>query len=131
MPYRVLAIDDSWTVRAVIAKTLKLAGAEVSRFAQAERGEEALRLLRQEPFDLVFCDLNMPGMTGFELVDALHRDGLLERVAVVIVSSLGQSPAIEELLAKGVKGYLRKPIRPEELLGLVNHLMGVTDGSKP
>jgi|SRR6185436_3559138 len=130
MAYRVLAVDDSSTVRAIIAKTLKLSGVDVSRFGEANRGDQALRMLREEGFDLVFCDLNMPGMTGYELVDALERDGLLERVAVVIVSSIGDSDAIEELKNKGVRGYLRKPLRPESLRRLVNRVMGVTDGSR-
>jgi two-component system chemotaxis response regulator CheY len=126
--YRVLAVDDSATVRAVIARTLKLAGVDVSRFDEASGGEEALGMLRESGYDLVFCDLNMPGMTGFELVDVLLRDGLLDSVAVVIISSLGDGAAIEELRGKGVKGYLRKPLRPESLLKVVNHVMGVSHG---
>lgn len=124
MAYRVLAVDDSSTVRAVIARTLRLSGFEVSRFAEAATGDEALRRIREEDFDLVFCDLTMPGMSGFEVVEALDREGLLDRIAVVIISSQGSSPAIEQLRAKGVRGYLRKPLRPESLRKVVNHVMG-------
>jgi len=130
MAYRVLAVDDSSTVRAVIAKTLKLSGVEVSRFGEASRGDEALEMLRTEGFDLVLCDLNMPGMTGYELVEALERDGLLATVAVIIVSSLGNSVAIDELRSKGVRGYLRKPLRPESLRQVVNEVMGATHGPR-
>jgi len=128
--YRVLAVDDSSTVRAVIARTLRLSGVDVSRFGEASRGEEALAMLREEGFDLVFCDLNMPGMSGYELVDALERDGLLGRVAVVIVSSHGNTAAIDRLKSKGVRGYLRKPLRPEDLRPLVQRVMGATDEPK-
>jgi len=126
MAYSVLAVDDSATVRAIIAKTLKLSGVEVSRFDEASSGDEALRMLRDGGFDLVFCDLNMPGMTGYELVEALRRDGLIESVAVVIVSSLGTDADIEALRSKGVRGYLRKPLRPEKLRVLVNDVMGAS-----
>jgi two-component system chemotaxis response regulator CheY len=129
MAYRVLAVDDSSTVRSIIAKTLKLSGVEVSRFAEASRGEEALRMLREERFDLVFCDLNMPGMNGIELVDALKRDGLMSTLAVVVVTSSGNLAVIDELRSKGVKGYLRKPLRPEKLRQVVNQVMGVTHES--
>ncbi|HLY75120.1 MAG TPA: response regulator, partial [Planctomycetota bacterium] len=84
MPYKVLAVDDSSTVRTIIAKTLKLSGVEVSRFGEASRGDQALEMLRQEGFDLVFCDLNMPGMTGYDLVETLKREGLLKTIAVII-----------------------------------------------
>jgi two-component system chemotaxis response regulator CheY len=126
MAYSVLAVDDSATVRAIIAKTLKLSGVDVSRFDEASSGDEALRMLRDGGFDLVFCDLNMPGMTGYELVEALRRDGLIDSVAIVIVSSLGTDADIEALRSKGVRGYLRKPLRPEKLRLLVNDVMGAS-----
>ena len=131
MGYNVLAVDDSATVRAVIAKALRVSGVEVSRFGEAASGDEALRLLREEGYDLVFCDLNMPGMTGFELVEALRRDGRLGSVAVVIVSSIGSSAALEDLKSKGVRACLKKPLRPEILRRVVEQVMGVTDESAP
>jgi CheY-like chemotaxis protein len=131
MGYSVLAVDDSSTVRAVIAKALRVSGVEVSRFGEASSGDEALRLLREEGYDLVFCDLNMPGMTGFELVEALRRDGRLASVAVVIVSSIGSSAALEDLKSKGVRACLKKPLRPEILRRVVDQVMGVTDEPTP
>ncbi|HVR87388.1 MAG TPA: response regulator [Planctomycetota bacterium] len=129
MAYRVLAVDDSSTVRAIIAKTLKLSGVEVSRFGEASRGDQALEMLREEGFDLVFCDLNMPGMNGYDLVETLKHDGLLGTIAVVIVSSMENAAVIEELRIKGVRGYLRKPLRPEKLRQVVNDVMGASHGS--
>ena len=126
MAYSVLAVDASSTVRAIIAKTLKLSGVEVARFDEASSGIEALRMLREGRFDLVFCDLNMPGMTGFELVEALRQDGLMDSVAVVVVSSLGSDADIDALRSKGVRGYLRKPLRPEKLRRLVHDVMGAS-----
>jgi len=127
MPFSVLAVDDSSTVRAIIAKALRLAGVDVSRFSEASRGDQALRMLREQGFDLVFCDLNMPGMTGYELIETLQRDGLLGTVAVVVVSSIGTPAAIEELKSKGVRAYLRKPLRPEHLRQVVTAVMGGID----
>jgi len=124
MSLHVLAVDDSSTVRAIIAKALRLSGVDVARFGEASRGDQALQMLRQEGFDLVFCDLNMPGMSGYDLIEALQRDGLLETVAVIVVSSIGTPAAIEELKSKGVRGYLRKPVRPEQLRQVVTTVMG-------
>ncbi len=129
MGYSVLAVDDSSTVRAILAKALRLSGVDVSRFGEAASGDEALRMLREEGFDLVFCDLNMPGMTGFELVETLRRDGLLDSVAVVVVSSIGNPAALADLRNKGVRACLRKPLRPEHLRRVVDQVMGASDGS--
>jgi len=124
MSLHVLAVDDSSTVRAIIAKALRLSGVDVARFGEASRGDQALQMMREEGFDLVFCDLNMPGMSGYDLIETLQRDGLLETVAVIVVSSIGTPAAIEELRSKGVRGYLRKPVRPEQLRQVVTTVMG-------
>ena len=126
MSLRVLAVDDSSTVRAILAKALRVAGIDVARFAEASRGDEALRMIRGERFDLVFCDLNMPGMTGTELIRALRAEGALEQVAVVVVSSAGNAAAIRELKELGVRGYVRKPLRPEQLRQVVTAAVGGT-----
>lgn len=123
-----LAVDDSSTVRAILARTLRLAEIEVLVFGEASTGEEALRMLREEEYDLVFCDLNMPGMSGFDLIDELRRAGRLEHVAVVVVTSIGDPAAIEDLRGKGVRGYLRKPLRPEDVRRTVDRVMGAAHG---
>ena len=128
MGLNVLAVDDSSTVRAVLARTLRLAEIDVSKFGEASTGDEAMRMLREEGYDLIFCDLNMPGMTGFDLIEELERAHLLESVAVVVVSSLGDGEAIENLRAKGIRGYLRKPVRPEDVRRIVGRVMGAGHG---
>jgi two-component system chemotaxis response regulator CheY len=126
MSLHVLAVDDSSTVRAILAKALRVAGIDVARFAEASRGDEALRMMREERFDLVFCDLNMPGMTGTELIRALRADDALATVAVVVVSSVGNPGLLRELKEQGVRGYLRKPLRPEQLRQVVHGVVGGT-----
>ena len=56
----------------------------------------------------------------------LEREGQLAAVAVVIITSLGDSERLRALMLKGMKGYLRKPVRPEELRALVDRVMGAT-----
>ncbi len=130
MAFNVLAVDDSSTVRAIIAKALRVSGVDVSRFGEASRGDEALQMLRQGGYDLVFCDLNMPGMDGYTLIEELRKAGLMGTVAVVIVSSIGRQADIEELKSKGVRGYLRKPLRAEQLKQVVSTVMGDGDGNR-
>ncbi len=123
MAYNVLVVDDSATVRAVIRKTLSLAGVEVGEFHQAANGQEGLEALKGRWIDLVFADINMPVMTGIEMVERMAADGMLKSVPVIIVSTEGSATRIEQLKAKGVSAYIRKPFTPELLRSVVDEVM--------
>lgn len=124
MPYNILVVDDSQTVRAVIRKTLDLAGVEVGEIHEAGNGQEALDILRDNWLDLVFADINMPVMTGIEMVDRMSADGLLKTVPVVIISTEGSATRVEQLKAKGVSAYIRKPFTPEIIREVVDEVLG-------
>lgn len=125
MSLNILVVDDSTTVRAVIVKTLELAEIPVSELHQAADGKEALGVLADHWIDLVFADINMPVMTGIEMVEKMSEDGLLKTVPVVIISTEGSATRIEQLKAKGVSAYIRKPFTPELLRSVVDDVMGV------
>ena len=128
MALNVLIVDDSATVRAVIKKTLELAGVEMNELFQAENGKIALEILGDNWIDLVFADINMPVMGGVEMVDKMSEDGLLKTIPVIIVSTEGSKTRIRELTEKGISAYLRKPFSPEELKEVVDSILGVRDG---
>jgi two-component system chemotaxis response regulator CheY len=100
MAYNILIVDDSQTVRAVIRKTLDLAGIEVGEIHEAGNGQEALDVLGKHWLDLVFADINMP------------------------VSTEGSSTRVEQLKAKGVSAYVRKPFTPEIIRSVVEEVLG-------
>lgn len=125
MALNVLIVDDSEIVRAVIRKSLDLANVPVQQVYQAGNGQEALDVLRREWVDLVFADINMPVMGGVEMVEEMSRDGMLATVPVVIVSTEGSATRIGDLKTKGVRAYLRKPFKPEEIRGVVEQVIGV------
>lgn len=124
MGYDILLVDDSPTVRAVIKKTLNLAGIETGELHEAANGKDALDIVANRSVDFVFADINMPVMNGIEMVDEMKRRQLLERVPVIVVSTEGSKTRIEELKAKGVSAYVRKPFTPEVLRNVVNNIMG-------
>ena len=125
MDFNILVVDDSQMVRAVIAKTLQLAEVPVKELFQAANGKEALDILGNNWIDLVFADINMPVMTGVEMIEIMHENGLLQTVPVIIVSSDGSSTRMDQLKAKGVTAYIRKPFTPELLKSVVNDILGV------
>lgn len=124
MSYNILIVDDSRTTRMVISKTLNLSGIPVNQLYEAENGKVALKILEENWIDLVLADINMPEMDGVEMVDQMAKDGLLKTIPVVIVSTEGSKTRIEEMRAKGVKAYVRKPFTPELIKNLVEDILG-------
>ncbi len=127
MAINVLVVDDSEIVRQVIAKTLQLAGVPVNQLFMAGNGKEALEILAENWVDLVFSDINMPVMTGIELIEEMHKDDLLKTVPVIVVSTEGSVTRMEELRAKGVSAYVRKPFTPETLRKVVEEVLGAIE----
>lgn len=124
MAYNVLVVDDSRTTRTIIAKALRHSGVELGDIHFAADGLEALELLQEHWVDIIFADLNMPRLTGVEMVERMAAHDLLASVPVVIVSTEGRQDRIDALLAKGVAAYLRKPFVPAEVGAVAATLLG-------
>ena len=127
MALNILIVDDSVTVRSVIVKTIQMAGIPAGEIHQAENGQEALEILQDSWIDLIFADINMPVMTGIEMVERMAEDGILESIPVVVVSTEGSQTRIEELKNKGVSAYIRKPFSPETFKEVVERITGVQE----
>jgi two-component system chemotaxis response regulator CheY len=125
MAYNILIVDDSRTTRRVIAKTLDLAGVPVGDLYQAANGREALEVLHDHWVDVVFSDLNMPEMSGLEMIKRMAADEALSAVPVVVISTEGSSERIEELKRQGIRAYIRKPFQPEQIRDVVREVLGV------
>jgi len=123
MAYNILIVDDSTTIRAVIAKTLRIAEIPLGELSEAANGQEALEVLKNKWVDLTFLDINMPVMSGVEMIEHLEADGLLSTVPVIVVSTEGSSTRIEELSSKGVRAYMKKPFTPEALKQVVEEIL--------
>lgn len=127
MAYNILIVDDSSTIRAVLVKILKMTKRDIGQIHEAADGREALVILQNNWVDLVLSDINMPVMSGVELINVMSRDPLLRDIPVVVISTDGSSARIEDLKKKGVKEYIRKPFTPETIGGIIDKIMGVTD----
>ncbi len=127
MAFNILVVDDSATVRDFFVKTLRLAQVPVGTLFQARDGAEAWSILKESWIDLVFTDINMPVMDGFELVRKMRADDLLDRIPVVVVSAEQDEKGITEMLTLGARAYIRKPFTPEQIREVVEDQLGVTD----
>jgi CheY-like chemotaxis protein len=118
---RILVVDDDVAVRGAIKMLLEQDGHDVTL---ASNGRAGVSAAEAESFDLVICDIFMPGMDGIETIHAFHKTN--PRMPVIAMSGFmfrdGQSPAPDYLTLStklGAAKSLRKPFRPQELIKAV------------
>ena len=126
MAINVLIVDDSSLTRKKIRRIIEMTELQVEEFLEAGNGYEALKILDQSSVDLILADLNMPEMSGAEMIHRMKADKLTESIPVVVISTESRTGRIKELLAKGIKDYLHKPFSPEEFKELINTLWDKT-----
>jgi putative two-component system response regulator len=115
---RILVVDDEAPLRRALRRTLERAGYSV---VEASDVAQARRVLEDEPVALVFCDVNMPGESGLELVrSAVATD---DEIVVIMLTGVDDPAVATEALAVGAHGYLVKPIAPNE--ALINVVSGL------
>ncbi len=117
----VLIVDDSLSVRRVIASLMQRQGWTHS---QAKDGVEALEYLRRAVVapDVILMDVEMPRMDGFELTAALRADAALAKVPILMLTSRGGDKHRAKAFAVGVTEYLVKPYQEEKLLETIARL---------
>ncbi|MFO0982209.1 MAG: response regulator [Planctomycetota bacterium] len=110
---RALLVDDSRALRAIVGRTLKELGFEVT---EAAHGKEALERLREhgQP-DLALLDWNMPEMSGYELLQAIRREAAWQGLPVMMVTTESETTQVKRALAAGANEYLMKPFTKEAL----------------
>lgn len=115
MNRRVLVVDDSLTARAYCAKILGGAGFIVE---EAANGYEALEKCFRQSYDLVIVDVNMPKMSGYEVVRELRREAATAYTPIVMISTeAGETDRLEGYRS-GANLFLVKPVGPEALIML-------------
>ena len=107
-PASLLIVDDDITVVQVLAKAL--AGIGSIRYALS--GADALRLLEQEPPDVVLLDAHMPGMSGFDVLGAMRAHPQWEDIPAIFITSDTSQGMEEEGLAQGAADFIGKPFHP-------------------
>ena len=120
MPKRILAVDDSATMRQLVKMTLTPAGYEV---VEAQNGYEGLQKATAETFDMVLSDINMPLMTGLELLLNLRKLPQYKFTPIVLLTTESLLTKKEEGKAAGATGWIVKPFEPEKLLAVVTKVL--------
>ncbi|WP_142849924.1 response regulator [Telmatospirillum sp. J64-1] len=121
MPKTIMSVDDSASVRQLVAMTLRNAGYEVMT---AIDGLDALIQLKARPVDMVVADLNMPNMDGITLVRELRAQPAFRFVPIVLLTTESQAEKKTEGKAAGATGWIVKPFQQEQLLAVVRKVLG-------
>jgi signal transduction histidine kinase len=120
-PGRILVVDDDEVNREMLLRQLARQRHEVST---APDGPTALALLRERRFDIMLLDLMMPGMNGFEVLEAVKADPALSGVAVILVSALDEMDSVVRSIEAGAEDYLFKPVNPTLLRARIKSTLG-------
>ncbi|MCS7068331.1 MAG: response regulator [Meiothermus sp.] len=110
--FPVLLVDDSLSVRKVVGQMLRKAGYQV---VTAADGQEALELLEQQPFQAVVTDLEMPRMSGFELLEEVRRRPKLSHLPIAVLTTRASAKHRDLAVELGANAYLTKPADEVEL----------------
>lgn len=117
----IMTVDDSTSVRQMVAFTLKNADYDV---IEAKDGIDALIKAKSASVQMVLTDLNMPNMDGIELIQHLRADPAYRFVPIVMLTTESQDEKKKEGRNAGATGWIIKPFKPEQLLAVVRKVLG-------
>lgn len=118
----ILVVEDDADILRQIAFNLERHGYSV---ITANSGADALRSMLQSRPRLLITDIMMPGMDGYELVDAVRKDELLADMPVIMLTARTEDEDVTRGYASGTDLYLTKPFRPAELLAFVERILSI------
>jgi two-component system chemotaxis response regulator CheY len=117
---RILAVDDSASVRQMVSFTLRKAGYEV---VEAVDGKDALAKIGREKFDMIITDLNMPNLDGIQLIAAVRNLAGCSFVPMLMLTTESQAEKKDAGRKAGATGWIVKPFNAEQLIYVVQKLV--------
>lgn len=118
---KILVVDDSATVRQQVGLALSQAGYVV---LEAGDGVEGLQMIEKGGVSMVICDVNMPRMSGLDMLDRIKGDARHASIPVVMLTTEGQPALVERAKKSGAKGWIVKPFKADLMIAAVNKLVG-------
>lgn len=119
---KILVVDDSKVMREMIVACLR--GVPGLEFTHAASGLEAIERLSLFSFDLVFLDLNMPDIGGFEVVEFIRSQDTLKELPIIVVTTRGDDASRARALKIGASRFMTKPFSPEMVVAEMRSLIG-------
>lgn len=115
---KIIVVDDEKGMCHILNRVLTDQGYDVKT---ANSGEEALDILEQESFDAAMLDIRMPGMSGLELLEHIHKDS--PDTSVVMMTAFGTIETAVNAMKKGAYEYITKPFNNDEVIHIINNAL--------
>ena len=128
MTPKILSVDDSKTIRLMLARLFRPFACE---WLEAANGEEGLAAATREKPDLIILDYNMPVMDGIAMLRKLREDPALRRTPVIMLTAESGPENLAVVARLGVRDYLTKPFREEELLAKAGRVISLLPRTEP
>lgn len=110
---KVLVVDDHEPMRKILKNILRSVG--YHDIVEAQDGQDALNKLKTQKYDVILLDINMPGLSGYDVLKSMKDDQTMKDIPVIMVTGESSKEKILELLKLGISGYLVKPFTPDSL----------------
>lgn len=118
---RFLIVDDFPTMRRIVRNLLTELG--FRQVEEASDGRAALELLKQQPFDFVISDINMPRMSGYDLLRQVRADATLKAVPVLLIIGEANKDDVVQAIRLGANGTILKPLTKSTLEEKVRNIL--------
>ena len=120
-----LTVDDSLTMRLIIKNAITNNFKDAVVY-EAENGIKCLEILENNPkIDIIFMDWNMPKMNGSDTVNKIRENPKYDHIKIIMATTEGGREEVIEMISKGVKGYLVKPFRHENIIPLAEKMIEI------
>jgi two-component system chemotaxis response regulator CheY len=116
----IMTADDSASVRQMVSFTLKQAGYEV---IEAVDGQDAVDKLDKNPVHMLITDLNMPKIDGIDLIRQVRAKSQYKFIPIIMLTTESQDSKKQEGKAVGATGWIVKPFKPDQLLGVIKKVL--------
>ena len=122
---KILVIDDEPDIRSLLKEHLMELGHVVH---EAEDGGVGFMKFKKMEYDLVICDVNMPKMTGYEVVEAIRQCN--KKIKIVMLTACGGEDLVKKIVALGISGYMLKPFDFEKVKARLEKIFGPMEATE-
>lgn len=122
MPTKILSVDDSKTIRMIVTRSFRAYDCTI---VEAANGEEGLAVAAREKPDLIILDITMPVMDGVTMLGKLRENEELKGIPVIMLTAESSRENVTQLAKMGVRDYLVKPFKEDQLLEKVGRIVSL------
>ncbi|NEO73719.1 response regulator [Moorena sp. SIO3H5] len=115
---KILVIEDEIFIRENLIELLEIEGFEAQG---AENGVEGVQLVQQEPPDLILCDVMMPELDGYGVLEALRQDPATAKIPFMFLTASADRSNIQKIRELGIHDYILKPFNVDKFLDVISN----------